>query len=155
MTTTTTTTTTQPQSVQHWHMSCKSNVRTSVSMDLMSILMPRLTLIFVSTKVEAEGVSSALASASASNAKVSNNNAVVRVLHGDMVQNSRSRTMALVRAAALNGESQVLVATDVASRGIDLWVDLVIQFGVPRIAGKQGTFSTELYTHRTGRTGRV
>ena len=135
------------QSVQHWHMACKSSVRTSVAMDLISILMPRLTIIFVATKAEAEGVSSVLST------KLGNG--VVRVLHGDMVQSSRSRTMALVRAAALEGDSQVLVATDVASRGIDLWVDLVIQFGIPRITGKEGTFNTELYTHRTGRTGRV
>ena len=135
------------QSVQHWHMSCKSSVRTSVAMDLISILVPRLTIIFVATKAEAEGVSSALST------KLGNS--AVRVLHGDMAQSSRSRTMALVRSSALEGDAQVLVATDVASRGIDLWVDLVIQFGVPRISGKEGTFSTELYTHRTGRTGRV
>ena len=138
---------TSVQSVQHWHMACKSNVRTSVAMDLISILGPRLAIIFVATKAEAEGVSSALST------KLGNS--VVRVLHGDMAQSSRSRTMALVRSSALEGDAQVLVATDVASRGIDLWVDLVIQFGVPRISGKEGTFSTELYTHRTGRTGRV
>lgn len=135
------------QAVQHWHMACKKDVRTSVAMDLISILMPRLTLIFVATKAEAEGVASVMSG------KLGNG--VVRALHGDMTQNSRSRTMALVRETALDGDSQVLVATDVASRGIDLWVDLVIQFGVPRITGKEGTFNAELYTHRTGRTGRV
>lgn len=135
------------QAVNHWHMSCKSSVRTSVATDLISILMPSLTIIFVNTKAEAEGVASTLST------KLGNG--VVRVLHGDMAQSSRSRTMALVRESALTGDSQVLVATDVASRGIDLWVDLVIQFGVPRLTGKEGTFSAELYTHRTGRTGRV
>jgi hypothetical protein len=49
-----------------------------------------------------------------------------------------------------------LVATDVASRGLDLPnVDLVVQFGIPRVAGKDGTYNVELYTHRTGRAGRV
>ena len=50
----------------------------------------------------------------------------------------------------------MLVATDVAARGLDLpGVDLVLQFGVPRLHGKDGTFDAELYTHRTGRAGRV
>jgi superfamily II DNA/RNA helicase len=54
------------------------------------------------------------------------------------------------------GGKQVLVATDVASRGLDLRnVDLVIQFGIPRTAGKEGTYNVELYTHRTGRAGRA
>ena len=61
-----------------------------------------------------------------------------------------------VRKEGKNGESgQILVATDVASRGLDLPnVDLVVQFGLPRIAGKEGTINPELYAHRTGRTGR-
>ena len=33
-------------------------------------------------------------------------------------------------------------------------VDLVVQFGVPRMTGKDGTFDSELYIHRTGRAGR-
>ena len=42
-----------------------------------------------------------------------------------------------------------------ASRGLDLpAVDLVLQLGVPRQSGKDGTFDSELYIHRTGRAGR-
>ncbi|CAB9506087.1 dependent RNA helicase [Seminavis robusta] len=136
-------------SVQHWHMSCKANVRPSVALDLISIMAPRLTIVFVASKLEAESVASFLST------KL---RGVVRVLHGDMVQSARSRNIALIREMTEAGRGdntqQVLVATDVASRGIDLAVDLVVQFGVPRISGKDGTFSTELYTHRTGRTGR-
>ena len=134
------------QSVQHWHMSCKSSVRTSVALDVINVLDPLLTIVFVASKAEAELVASVFSSQLGAN---------VNVLHGDLVQSARSRSIALVQEAAAEGRSQVLVATDVASRGIDLAVDLVIQFGVPRISGKEGTFSTELYTHRTGRTGRV
>lgn len=51
---------------------------------------------------------------------------------------------------------RILVATDVAARGIDVpTVDLVLQYGVPRKSGKEGTFDAELYTHRTGRAGRA
>lgn len=134
------------QTVQHWHMSCKTTVRPSVAMDLINIFEPLLTIVFVASKAEAESVASVFSS------KLGGS---VRTLHGDMVQTARSRSIALVREAALEGRPQVLVATDVAARGIDLAVDLVIQFGVPRLSGKEGTFSTELYTHRTGRTGRV
>ena len=51
--------------------------------------------------------------------------------------------------------TRILVATDVASRGLDIpTVDLVLQYGVPRKNGKDGTFDSELYIHRTGRAGR-
>jgi superfamily II DNA/RNA helicase len=134
--------------VQHWHMSCKSSKQSSITADLISILSPRLTIVFVSTKSETETVASFLSS------KLMLGD--VRILHGDMTQTSRSRSIALIREAASLGTAQVLVATDVASRGLDLPnVDLVVQFGVPRVAGQDGTFSSELYTHRSGRTGRV
>jgi ATP-dependent RNA helicase DDX21 len=134
--------------VQHWHMACKSSARPLIATDLISIMSPRLTLIFVPTKTETESVATFLSSTI-----ISSN---IRILHGDMAQSARSRNIALTREAAEAGASQVLVCTDVASRGLDLPnVDLVIQFGVPKLAGKEGTYSTELYTHRSGRTGRV
>jgi superfamily II DNA/RNA helicase len=134
--------------VQHWHMACKSTIRPSITADLISILSPRLTIIFVPTKSETESVASYLG-----NQLLMGD---IRILHGDMSQTSRSRSITLIRETAATGVSQILVATDVASRGLDLPnVDLVIQYAIPREAGKEGTFSTELYTHRTGRTGRV
>jgi superfamily II DNA/RNA helicase len=134
--------------VQHWHMSCKSSKQSSITADLISILSPRLSIVFVPTKSETETVASFLSS------KLMLGD--VRILHGDMTQTSRSRSITLIREAASLGTAQVLVATDVASRGLDLPnVDLVVQFGIPRIAGQDGTFSSELYTHRAGRTGRV
>jgi ATP-dependent RNA helicase DDX21 len=134
--------------VQHWHMACKSSAYPLIATDLISILSPRLTLVFVPTKSETESVASFLSST------ISGSN--IRILHGDMAQSARSRNIALTHEAAEAGASQVLVCTDVASRGLDLPnVDLVVQFGVPKLAGKDGTYSTELYTHRSGRTGRV
>mmetsp|Transcript_4478 Transcript_4478/g.7852 ORF Transcript_4478/g.7852 Transcript_4478/m.7852 type:complete len:783 (-) Transcript_4478:158-2506(-) len=66
------------------------------------------------------------------------------VLHGDVTQKQREATLAGFRA----GRFQVLVATDVAARGLDIsGVDLVIQFRVPT--------DTESYIHRSGRTGRA
>ncbi|WP_051304627.1 DEAD/DEAH box helicase [Chitinilyticum litopenaei] len=65
-------------------------------------------------------------------------------MHGDLPQTARRRTLDRVR----RGEVDVLVATDVAARGIDVaGIDLVINFDLPRAA--------EDYIHRIGRTGRA
>jgi superfamily II DNA/RNA helicase len=65
-------------------------------------------------------------------------------LHGDMRQGERNRTLNAVRS----GGVKVLVATDVAARGIDvLGISHVINFDLPRQA--------EDYVHRIGRTGRA
>ena len=67
-----------------------------------------------------------------------------QVLHGDIGQSQREATLAQFR----RGQFSVLVATDVAARGIDVkGVDLVVQFRTPRDA--------EGYVHRSGRTGRA
>jgi superfamily II DNA/RNA helicase len=141
--------------VGHWHMSCKSSVRPDITSNLISVLSPRLTIVFVPTKSETESVASFLSETASG--------ATIRILHGDMSQSARSRCISMIREDAARKErdssaassQQILVATDVASRGLDLPnVDLVVQFGLPRIAGKEGTINPELYAHRTGRTGR-
>ena len=71
-------------------------------------------------------------------------NFVVDCLHGDLSQGERNKIMGEFRDGKLN----VLVATDVAARGIDVEdVDAVINYDVPP--------SIEYYTHRIGRTGRA
>ncbi len=65
-------------------------------------------------------------------------------LHGDMKQEYRSRVMDQFR----NGVSPILIATDVAARGIDVDdIDLVVNFDIPQ--------DMEYYIHRVGRTGRA
>ena len=65
-------------------------------------------------------------------------------LHGDIPQNKREKTMQKYR----KGKLAVLVATDVASRGIDVDdVDCVVNYDIPE--------ETEYYIHRIGRTGRA
>jgi superfamily II DNA/RNA helicase len=132
--------------VQHWHIAAKASFRTNVAIDLITLFSPLLTIVFVPSKAEAESVAASFSSRLGG---------IVRVLHGDMVQSARSLSIALIQQASKNGDAQILVATDVASRGIDLPVDLVIQFGIPRQSGKEGTYNTDLYIHRVGRTGRV
>ena len=68
----------------------------------------------------------------------------VEALHGDMSQRDRTRALNRLR----HGECKVLVATDVAARGIDVsTITHVINHELPRVA--------EDYVHRIGRTGRA
>ncbi|MBQ1351322.1 MAG: DEAD/DEAH box helicase [Oscillospiraceae bacterium] len=65
-------------------------------------------------------------------------------IHGDIRQSNREKVMSRFR----KGKLRVLVATDVAARGIDVDdIDLVINYDVPD--------ETEYYIHRIGRTGRA
>jgi superfamily II DNA/RNA helicase len=65
-------------------------------------------------------------------------------IHGDMNQRQRSRTIEMLKQRKIN----ILVATDVAARGIDVpSISHVINFDLPR--------DTEDYVHRIGRTGRA
>ena len=66
------------------------------------------------------------------------------VLHGDMRQNIRSKVLRKFKS----GQLQVLVATDVAARGIDVvGLNWVINYDLPQMP--------EIYVHRIGRTGRA
>jgi len=68
----------------------------------------------------------------------------VETLHGDLSQVQRDRVMRRFRA----GQADILIATDVAARGLDIPdVSHVINFDIPE--------STETYVHRIGRTGRA
>ncbi len=68
----------------------------------------------------------------------------VRALHGDMSQGSRDGVM----LAFKGGRVPILIATDVAARGLDIsTVTLVVNYDVPT--------SPDTYVHRIGRTGRV
>lgn len=65
-------------------------------------------------------------------------------LHGDLEQRDRDRVVSLFR----NGSYRILIATDVAARGLDIEnLELVVNFDFPQQA--------ETYIHRIGRTGRA
>ena len=65
-------------------------------------------------------------------------------LHGDLEQIDRDEHLLLFA----NGSAQILVATDLASRGLDIKdVEMVINYELPN--------TMEIYTHRIGRTGRM
>jgi ATP-dependent RNA helicase RhlE len=72
------------------------------------------------------------------------NNFKAESLHGDKTQSARQKALNSFK----NGEVNILIATDVASRGIDIEdLDAVINFDLPNVP--------ETYIHRIGRTGRA
>nr|WP_229146138.1 DEAD/DEAH box helicase [Alcanivorax sp. 1008] len=94
----------------------------------------RKAIIFTNTRVQADRLGGVMV---ASNIRS-------YVLHGEKDQKDRKQAMDRLR----NGDIDVLVATDVAARGIDVGgLDLVINFDMPR--------SGDDYIHRIGRTGRA
>ncbi len=91
-------------------------------------------LVFANFKASVAEIEQALSGANVS----------VASLHGDLEQFDRDRVMAKFR----NASTRVLVATDVAARGIDVQhLDLVVNFELPS--------QPEVYVHRIGRTGRA
>ncbi|KAI3499248.1 hypothetical protein L1887_35041 [Cichorium endivia] len=90
-------------------------------------------IVFTQTKRDADRLAYAL-----------QNSFKCEALHGDISQNQRERTLSGFR----DGRFNVLVATDVAARGLDVPnVDLIIHYELPN--------SSEIFVHRSGRTGRA
>lgn len=91
-------------------------------------------IVFCSTQIECDGLATDL----------QQSNFAAVALHGALSQGIRNRRLMALRA----GQVQILVATDVAARGIDVpTITHVFNFGLPMKA--------EDYTHRIGRTGRA
>jgi ATP-dependent RNA helicase DeaD len=95
---------------------------------------PRLALVFCNTKRQVKMLQKLL----------SEQGLPTGCLHGDLSQNQRDTVMDSFR----KGKTSVMVATDVAARGIDVRdIDLVINYDIPD--------KMEYYVHRIGRTGRA
>ena len=101
---------------------------------LVDLYDPKLALVFCNTKKKVDDLVSAL--------QLQGYQA--DGLHGDLKQSSRDRVMEKFRA----GRIQILVATDVAARGIDVDdVEIVFNYDIPQ--------DEEYYVHRIGRTARA
>ncbi|KAH7446424.1 hypothetical protein KP509_01G054800 [Ceratopteris richardii] len=118
-------------SVRHLLLPCNRSARSQIIPDVISCYSSGgRTIIFTETKNNASELASSLPAS--------------RVLHGDIAQAQREVTLAGFRS----GKFPVLVATDVAARGLDINdVQLIIQCEPPR--------DVETYIHRSGRTGRA
>ncbi|MCM1112395.1 MAG: DEAD/DEAH box helicase [Muribaculum sp.] len=101
---------------------------------LLDYYQPNLCLIFCNTKKKVDELSEVLKKAGYQ----------AEGLHGDLAQHQRDLVMGRFR----NGSTNILIATDVAARGIDVDnVEAVINYDIPQ--------DIEYYVHRIGRTGRA
>lgn len=112
----------------------RNRSRVEVLSRLLDMDEPRLAIVFCNTRRVVDEVSETLNARGYSADK----------LHGDISQDQRERTLARFR----KGTVEILVATDVAARGIDIdEIDLVVNYDLPQ--------DPEDYVHRIGRTGRA
>lgn len=101
---------------------------------LIDMYNPKLSLVFCNTKKQVDELTEAL----------QGRGYFAEGLHGDLKQQQRDRVMHGFRS----GKTEILVATDVAARGIDVDnVEAVFNYDVPQ--------DDEYYVHRIGRTGRA
>ena len=112
----------------------KNQDKDAASVRLLEYYQPKLTLIFCNTKKKVDELSDLL----------KEQGFQAEGLHGDLSQAQRDAVMKRFR----NGGTSILIATDVAARGIDVDdVEAVINYDIPQ--------DIEYYVHRIGRTGRA
>jgi len=120
--------------VEQFQVEVKPNDKADKLVEVLAAERPDQAIVFVRTKIRCEQLFR----------KLRDRGLNVRALHGDMSQGSRDGVM----LAFKGGRVPILVATDVAARGLDIsTVTHVINFDVPT--------SPDVYVHRIGRTGRV
>ena len=120
--------------IEHKFLICAKDEKPDILFQFLKTQGADRGLVFCRTKAEAQTVTKRLL------AKKINADA----LHGDMLQKERDKVM----RAFKNGKLQILVATDLAARGIDVKeLAFVVHYQLPE--------KTEYYTHRSGRTGRA
>ncbi|WP_394204837.1 DEAD/DEAH box helicase [Shewanella waksmanii] len=124
----------QPSTIEQWIYPVDKRRKAELLAELVGRNNWRQVLVFVSTKESAELLLKELRLDGLKGA----------VFHGDKTQGARNRALELFKS----GELRVLVATDVAARGLDIEaLPLVINIELP--------FAAEDYVHRIGRTGRA
>lgn len=120
--------------VEQVYYEMKSYQKQDATCRIIDVYNPRRCIIFCSTKRGVDDLTVALQNRGYSS----------DALHGNLSQAQRDRVMNRFK----QGSADILVATDVAARGIDVdEIDLVINFDIPNDA--------EIYVHRIGRTGRA
>lgn len=120
--------------VTQYYYEVKQKNKIEVLSRLLDLYAPKLSVVFCNTKKGVEEVVEAL----------QGRGYFAEGLHGDLKQVQRDRVMNSFR----NGKADILVATDVAARGIDVDdVEAVFNYDIPQ--------DDEYYVHRIGRTGRA
>jgi len=123
-----------PALIEQRYFEVRESDKVEVLSRLIDFYNPKISLVFCNTKRKVDEVCSQLQA----------RGYLAEALHGDMDQKDRERVMSRFRT----GSSDLLVATDVAARGIDVEdIGVVFNYDVPQ--------DPEYYIHRIGRTGRA
>ena len=122
------------ENISQYYLEMKSNMKTEILSRIIDIYNPKQSIVFCNTKRKVDELVLNLSTRGYS----------VDALHGDLRQGQRDNVMRKFRESI----TDILVATDVAARGIDVGsVDMVINFDLPQ--------DEEYYVHRIGRTARA
>ena len=120
--------------IDQFYYEVRSKNKTEILSRLIDIYNPKLSVVFCNTKRQVDELISEL----------KGRGYFADGIHGDMKQQQRDRVMDDFRS----GKTEILIATDVAARGIDVdGVDIVFNYDLPQ--------DEEYYVHRIGRTGRA
>ncbi|MCW2959519.1 MAG: box helicase [Solirubrobacterales bacterium] len=120
--------------VEQFRLEVKTSDKPSALVEVLKAERPDQAIVFVRTKIRCDQLGRTLKDKGLN----------VKVLHGDLSQGTRDGVMLSFKG----GRVPILVATDVAARGLDIsTVTHVVNFDVP--------ISPDVYVHRIGRTGRV
>ena len=121
-------------SIEQYYYDVKRSDKVEVLTRLLDYYNPKLSLVFCNTKRMVDELAEEL----------KGRGYFAEGLHGDMKQSQRDRVMKGFRS----GKTEILIATDVAARGIDVDdVEAVFNYDIPQ--------DDEYYVHRIGRTGRA
>ncbi len=122
------------KNIQHVYYQCQSNQKYEVLKRLIDFNPGMYGIIFTRTKAEAQDITE----------KLLKEGYEIDALHGDLSQQQRDKVMGRFREKTI----RLLIATDVAARGIDVDnISHVINYALPD--------EPEVYTHRSGRTARA
>src|SRR3954468_3720454 len=120
--------------VEQFYLQCTRDEKVGELVRIIEAEQPSQAIVFVRTKIRCDQLYRTLRDKGLD----------VKALHGDMSQGSRDGVMIAFKSERL----RILVATDVAARGLDITsVTHIINFDIPT--------SPDVYVHRIGRTGRV
>jgi ATP-dependent RNA helicase DeaD len=121
-------------SIEQYYLEISRNSKVEMLSRLVDVYDPKLTIVFCNRKSMVDEVADQLQT----------RGYMAEALHGDIRQNARTSIMQSFRS----GRTEILVATDVAARGIDIDdVEMIINFDIPQ--------DEEYYVHRIGRTARA
>lgn len=122
------------EKIKQYYLELNRNMKTEILNRLLLIKKPKKSIIFCNTKRMVESLE----------VEIAQKGYRVDSLHGDMRQSSRDNVMKKFR----NNTIDILIATDVAARGLDVSdIDIVFNYDLPQQA--------EYYVHRIGRTARA